>query len=252
MSELHESSNPQISFDKPDAAVAARVLADLTAAHHSDAGLAAEPLAPLPHMALSRGRVHECVGPARRSLAAVIAGAAQAEGPVLWLRPGWYGEGLCPQGLAPLLADPGALIMVNCARPVDILWGMEEALRAGCVALVVAEIAESPDLRQVRRLHLAAGDGLARNRAEGRLSLAPLGVLLGYEVADSRVTGVESRWALHPLPPLAAGPPRWRLDRQLVRGLPPKDWEVHLPRSGLRPLEGAENTAQKTTAPENA
>ncbi|WP_323036206.1 hypothetical protein [Pararhodobacter sp.] len=213
---------------KPDLATAARLLADLTASHHRDAGPVAVPLQPLPQMALARGRVHEIAGPARRTLAAVIAGAAQAEGPVLWLRPGWRREGLCPQGLARLLPDPGALIMVNCARPVDIVWSMEEALRAGCVALVVAEIAEVPDLRQVRRLHLAAGDGLARNRAAGRLTPAPLGVMLGYEVANGRVAGVESRWALHPLPPVDAGPPRWRLDRQLARGLPPKDWEVQM------------------------
>lgn len=228
MSDPHDSPLSESDPAKPDLAAAARVLAELTAAHHSDAGPPPEPLSPLPQVALSRGRVHEVSGPSRRTLAAVIAGTAQAEGPVLWLRPGWRGEGICPQGLAGLVPDPGALIMVSCARPVDILWSMEEALRAGCVALVVAEIADAPDLRQVRRLHLAAGDGLARNRAAGRLTPAPLGIVLGYEVADSRVPGVESRWALHPLPPVDGGGPRWRLDRQLVRGLPPKDWEVQV------------------------
>lgn len=210
----------------PDLAVAARLLADLSAATRRGDGAPAEPLCPLPQMSLARGRVHECAGPARRTLAALIAGAAQGEGPVLWLRPGWRGEGLCPQGLAALMPDPGALIMVNCPRPVDILWSMEEALRAGCVALVVAEIAEMPDLTQVRRLHLAAEEGLARNRLAGRLSPAPLGVVLAHEVADCRVAGVESRWALHPLPPAGQGSPRWRLDRQLMRGQPPTDWEV--------------------------
>lgn len=225
---MDDAPDSRSALAKPDVAAAARLLAELNASYQRDAGPAPMPLQPLPQMGLARGRVHEVAGPARRTLAAVIAGAAQAEGPVLWLRPGWRGEGLCPQGLARLLPDPGALIMVNCARPVDIVWSMEEALRAGCVALVIAEIAEVPDLRQVRRLHLAAGDGLARNRAAGRLTPAPLGVVLGYEVADGRVAGVESRWALHPLPPVAAGPPRWRLDRQLVRGLPPKDWEVQV------------------------
>jgi len=220
----------------PDAAVAARLLADLSAAARRGAGPAPDPLSPLPQIALTRGRVHEFTGPARRTLAAAAAGAAQAEGPVMWLRPAWRVEGLCPQGLAALLPDPGALIIVNCTRPVDVLWSMEEALRAGCVALVIAEIVEPPDLRQVRRLHLAADDGLARNRLAGRSRPAPLGVMLAHETADSRVTGVESRWALHPLPPEGRDAPRWRLDRQRVRGLPPKDWAVRFPRVTPAPV----------------
>jgi len=229
---------------KPDRAAAARLLADL-AARGTGLGFGTDlggdtpaPLTPLDQMSLARGRVHELTGPARRALAAVAAGVAQAEGPVLWLRPGWRSEGLCPQGLAALVPDPGALIVANCARAPDLLWGMEEALRAGCVALVVSEVTEMPDLRQVRRLHLAAADGVMRNRLAGRMHPAPLGLLLAHEVADGRIAGVESRWALHPLPPR---PParfqstpigdeemRWRLDRQLMRGLPPKDWEVRL------------------------
>lgn len=208
-----------------------RALADLTpgygAAGWQDAD-AAPPLAPLPQMALARGRVHEFIGPARRTLAAAAAGVAQAEGVVVWLRPGWRGEGLCPQGLAALIPDPGALVVVRCPRAEDLLWGMEEALRAGCAALVIAEIADPPDLRQVRRLHLAASDGVARNRQAGKTRPAPLGVLAAHETADSRVTGVESRWALHPLP-LADGAARWRLDRLMMRGLPPRDWAVALP-----------------------
>lgn len=228
MDESSESHQAGGAPDKPDAAVAARLLAELTATFQGGEGPVPAPLCPLPQMALARGRVHELTGPARRTLAAVVAGAAQGEGPVLWLRPSWRAEGLCPQGLLPLVSDPGALIVVNCARPADILWSLEEALRAGCVALVVAEIADAPDLRQVRRLHLAAEEGLARNRAAGRSSPAPLGVMLAHETADSRIAGVESRWALHPLPPEGYEAPRWRLDRQLARGVPPKDWEVLL------------------------
>ena len=178
------------------------------------------PLAPLPRMALARGRLHEVTGPARHALAARAAGAAMAEGPVLWLRPAWATEGLCAQGLAGLMPDPGALVLVRCPKPVDVLWSAEEALRSGAVALVIAELAEAPDLRQVRRLHLAAAEGVARGARQGR---APLALALMTETADSRLAGVESRWALHPLP---TGPARWRLDRLLARGLPPQEWEV--------------------------
>lgn len=199
-----------------------------------------EPLAVLPQMALARGRVHELTGPARRTLAALAAGRAQAEGPVVWLRPRWTVEGFHPQGLRALMPDPGALILARCGGAADVLWGLEEALRAGCVALAVAELPQPPDLRQVRRLHLAAAEGLARNRAAGRASPAPLGLICAHDTATSRIPGVESRWALHPLPPLpepAPGAPGWRpgllpegapggwrLDRLLARGLPPADW----------------------------
>lgn len=190
-------------------------------------GEAPPALAPLPPMALARGRVHEVSGPSRRVLAALAAGVAQAEGPVLWLRPAWRVEALHPPGLAALMPDPGALVVVHCPRPADVLWGLEEALRAGCVALAVGELAGTPDLRQVRRLHLAAAEGLSRNRLAGRKAPAPLGLVLDAESGGSRLPGVESRWALHPLPPGAGG--RWRLDRLLMRGQPPRDWTIDLP-----------------------
>lgn len=211
----------------------ARLVAEIEGAHGRDTTATAAPLAPLPQMTLMRGRMHELAGPSRHTLAALAAGAAQGEGPVLWLRPKWGVEGLCPQGLKPFVPDPGALIMGGCGNAVDILWAAEEALRAGCVALVIAELVEEPDLRQLRRLHLAAAEGLARNRQSGREHPAPLGLLYRHETATSRIAGVESRWALHPLPPVNGKGPRWRLDRQLMRGQPPCDWEIDL-RPGLR------------------
>ncbi|MCW1932663.1 ImuA family protein [Pararhodobacter zhoushanensis] len=222
----------------PDDSPSQRRLAELAALAQQIAavqGIGAEngplpspaPLAPLPQMTLARGRVHELTGPARTTLAALAAAVAQGEGPVVWLRPGWRNEQLCPQGLRALLPDPGALIVVPCAKPVDVLWSLEEALRAGCVALVLAELADAPDLRALRRLHLAAGEGLARNRQAGRVLPAPLGLVMACDSADSRIAGVESRWALHPLAPTPdARRQRWRLDRLLTRSQPPRDWEI--------------------------
>jgi protein ImuA len=184
------------------------------------------PLSPLPPMALARGRAHEVTGPARRLLAAIAAGAAQSEGPVMWLKPAWRREGFCPQGLLPF-ADPGALVQLACPREADILWSMEEALRAGCVALVVAEVARAPDLRQLRRLHLAAAEGGARGK------LSPLGLLLAQEQADSRIAGVESRWSLAPWP--EGGVHGWELSRLHARNAPPARWRVQ---GRLRPGMG--------------
>lgn len=207
----------------PTAAALARMLAGIERAtpEGTPPTSLAPPLAPLPQMTLARGRVHEVAGPARRTLAALVAGAAQAEGPVLWLQPRWALEGLCPQGLRPLVRDPGALILARAGSTVDLLWSLEEALRAGCIALALAELPEPPDLRQIRRLHLAAEEGLMRNRRAGRQRPAPLGLILAQDRAEGRSPGVESRWALHPLP--GAG---WRLDRLLARGQPPADWTL--------------------------
>lgn len=197
---------------QPDIAALRAALADA-----STLATAHPPLAPLPPMALARGRAHEVTGPARRLLAAIAAGAAQTEGPVMWLRPGWRREGLCPQGLLPF-ADPGALVQLACPREADILWSMEEALRAGCVALVVAEVARAPDLRQLRRLHLASTEGGARGK------LAPLGLLLAQDHAESRIAGVESRWSLAPWPD--GGGYAWELARLHARNAPPARWRV--------------------------
>jgi protein ImuA len=199
-------------------------------------------LAPLPPMSLARGRAHELTGPARRVLAAMAAGAAQAEGPVLWLRPGWRREGLCPQGLLHF-ADPGALVQAACPREADILWSMEEALRAGCVALVIAEVARTPDLRQLRRLHLAATEGGARGK------LAPLGLLMAQDHAESRIAGVESRWSFAPW--LDGGGYAWELARLHARDCPPARWQVQgLSRPGAgRMTYKITNSAAPSTDP---
>lgn len=226
-------------------------------AGRADAGRRA-PLRVLAPMALTRGRVHELAGSARQVLAVLAAAAAAREGgAVLWLRPGWRAETLCPAGMRALAGGDTALlealIIADAPREGDILWSMEEALRAGCVALVVGEVGTAPDLRQIRRLHLAAAEGAARAGAGSRAdsgagsgSGAPLGLLLAQDRADSRIAGVESRWGFQALPPEMppempsethpdpAAPfaahrdngPRWRLTRLRARDAPPADWVI--------------------------
>jgi protein ImuA len=223
-------------LDRPDSATAPDLAPDLAALRAALSGPhapARTPLAGPGPVALARGRLHEATGPARRVLAAMLAGAAQAEGPVLWLRPAWRAERLCPQGLLPF-ADPGALVAAACPRAEDLPWAAEEALRSGAVALVVVELATPPDLRQVRRLHLAAAEGVARAQAAGAVR-APLGLALAAEAVEGALAGVESRWRLAPLPPDPARPaqlwrgtalPCWRLDRVRARDAPPASWRL--------------------------
>ncbi|HUF87716.1 MAG TPA: hypothetical protein VMM59_10070 [Thermohalobaculum sp.] len=150
------------------------------------------PLSGQPELALIRpGRVHEAGGPARRAFAAALAG--RLAGPVLWIAERREREMLCPQGLAPFL-DPARLILARPSGARALLQAAEEALRSGAVCLVVAELAEAPDLTQSRRLQLAAGAGGGRG-----LCLVP--------EAGLRPNAAETRWHCVPV---AGGPARQR------------------------------------------
>lgn len=138
-------------------------------------------VSPVDGISLRTGRVHEACGPAARSFAAALCGAAK--GPVMWIM-ARTGETLCPQGLAGFF-DPGRLIVVACAWPRDVLWSAEEALRSGAAPVVIAECLPAPDLTASRRLQLAAeagggiglclvGENNAANAAETRWRCAPL------------------------------------------------------------------------------
>ena len=143
------------------------------------------PLVDQPDLGLIRsGRVHEAAGSGRRAFAAALAGRL-AE-PVLWVQEGRTRDRLCPQGLADFL-DPGRLVLAHAPGALAVLQVTEEALRSGAVALVVAELAEAPDLTASRRLQLAAGAGGGR------------GLCL---LTDSRArnNAAETRWLCTPVP----------------------------------------------------
>ncbi|WP_233252475.1 ImuA family protein [Maritimibacter sp. 55A14] len=158
-------------------------------------------------------RVHEFCGPARRTLALMLARALP--GTVVWIRPAWSPDRLNPDGVRGLI-DPARLLNVTPKRPEDLLWSMEEVLRSGQVALAVAELPEPPGLTPVRRLQLACETGAAEGAQR------PLGVLLLPGAGGA--PGVESRWHLAPRHSIAAT--RWRLERHRARMAPPRTWEV--------------------------
>ncbi|MCR8546478.1 hypothetical protein M4578_01455 [Salipiger sp. P9] len=152
---------------------------------------------------LRPARVHEVCGPGATSFAAIL--AAGSTGPVLWIREDWQPETLNPQGLAPFF-DPARLLLAQAPSQSDALAVAEEALRDGAVPLVVVEITRPLDLRQGRRLQLAAGTGGATG-----LCLIPEG--MGSNAA-------ETRWRATPHPAKTAG------DSTVLR------WEIIKNKSG--------------------
>ncbi|MCB1338699.1 MAG: hypothetical protein KDK10_15015, partial [Maritimibacter sp.] len=106
---------------------------------------------------LARGRVHEAHGPARHTLALMLARAM--EGAVFWVAPVWAPERLYPPGLVNLGVNPGRITFAHARHATDILWTLEEILRSGAVGLVVGDLPGPPGLTPMRRLQLAAEAG---------------------------------------------------------------------------------------------
>lgn len=167
---------------------------------------------------LAGARAHEFCGHGRRRLALWLAASdkqTDIASQILWIRPDWHPDRLHLAGVRQEI-DPGRLIFVECCRPSDLLWCMEEALRGGLNRLVVLDLPEPPGLTPVRRLHLAAEAGREKT---GR---APVGVIL--TPGDGGAAGVESRWQL--MPDHTSDANRWRLSRLRARTAPVANWDV--------------------------
>lgn len=128
---------------------------------------------------LRRGRVHEVFGPGAMSFAAMAARSG-----LLWIREDWLSDTLTPQGLLPLF-DPAQMLLARPKDQIDALAVAEEALKDGALPFVVIEITRALNLREGRRLQLAAKagettglciipEGMGSNAAETRWHVTPL------------------------------------------------------------------------------
>ena len=173
---------------------------------------------------LAAGRAHELCGPARRVAATWVAAWGA---PVLWLRLRHNPDRLYPQGLAEWTA-PGELVVAEASRASELLSCAEDGLRSGACALVIVDLAEPVAMTPLRRLHLAAEEGLARRRTRHPgSSLRALVLTPG----DGGTPGVETRWHMAPCPeqdtpatdPVGAA---WQLSRLRARMAPPVRWYI--------------------------
>jgi len=193
----------------------------------------------LPSGGLARGALHEILGASgdeedgalAAAFAAGIVGrlAAQrslgGDGMVLWClpRPDLYGPGLAAHGL-----DPGHLVLVRAPRDDEILWAMEEGLRAPGIAVVVGEIGVLPAVAS-RRLQLTA-------ERSGIIALLLRRWRDGGQAARERAlpNAAVTRWRIAALPSRppsgepGVGRPRWRVELLRCRGGEPACWEVEV------------------------
>ena len=110
---------------------------------------------------LAFGAVHEfaddVIGGAASLYVAAL--AAKAAGPVLWCTSSRAGDCIYPPGLMGFGLNPGQLIHFEARDDKDMLWAAHEALRAGAVKTVIAELRRGIDLASARKLQLAAESG---------------------------------------------------------------------------------------------
>lgn len=145
---------------------------------------------------LCTARVHEAEGRGRTGFA--LFQAARIAGSVFWVVLAHDRDRLLPGTLPDGLAERFHLIETK--TEADLLWAVEEALRARPVGLVVAEPEKPISLTAGRRLQLAAEAG------------GTTGLLLIHEGRGSNAA--ETRWKCDPLPgPADSTRHRWVLTK---------------------------------------
>lgn len=161
-----------------------------------------DPVPPDHPFPLRPGRMHEVEGAGRRVFA--LYQALHHPGPLFWFLRG-HERGLpFLWGLPPGMTE--RLYLVHAPSEADLLWTVEETLRAPAVGLVLAEPQEPLSLTAGRRLQLAAEAG--RTTA----------IMLIRQGNGSNVS--ETRWHCRPVQSPAGSPGHeWRLLRD-KRGAP--------------------------------
>lgn len=156
--------------------------------------------APTDPFTLSKARVHEAEGPGRRAFA--LFQTLRHPGAVLWVLPAHEPQRPMLRGLPVGLSE--RLLLLTPKSETDLLWCVEEALRAAPVALVIAEPQQALSLTAGRRLQLAAEagrttglmlirEGQGSSATETRWHCAPVATPATHSAADSTL----HHWSLN-------------------------------------------------------
>ena len=156
---------------------------------------------------LARGALHEVAAVSEGHLAAATGFAIGlvSSRRLLWIAEDMaLAESGAPHGpgLDAFALLPERLLTVAAARPHDLLWAMEEALRCRAIGAVIGELRQSEiDMVMLRRLSLAAADS-------GALAL------LLRAVPPTDASTAATRWIVGASPSATASP---RFAAQLTR-----------------------------------
>ncbi len=179
----------------------------------------------LPWGGLKRGGLHEIGGTGSAGFqAALLRRAAGTDGPVLWCRHARseretglpYGPGLAAFGLS-----AAQFVFVRADKATDVLWAMEEGLRAGGLAAVIGD-GVAADFTSTRRLQLAA-----EATATPAFMLLPSSGTGKAEPLSAALT----RWRVRTVP---GGALRWAVELTRCRGGAPGNWDVEWDEQTLR------------------
>lgn len=140
-----------------------------------------EPVRLANNIVLPRARVHEALGFAKDSFA--ILAAAQTSGPIMWIGQSAAISTITPCALSGFI-DPTRIILIEAANRLETLWSTEQALRCQGASVVISQLHTGPDLKESRRLQLAAEQG------------GGLGIILIERRAQS--SAAQTRWQCEP------------------------------------------------------
>jgi protein ImuA len=115
-----------------------------------------EPVRLADNVVLPRARVHEVLGRASDSFAVLT--AAQTRGAIFWIGERAAVGTLTPFALSDFI-DPTRIVLIETSDRKETLWATEQSLRCPGAAVVITQLHLGPDLRESRRLQLAAETG---------------------------------------------------------------------------------------------
>ncbi|MDB5012211.1 MAG: Error-prone repair protein ImuA [Daejeonella sp.] len=156
----------------------------------------------------------------------------QQGGICLWIS---KSRSLFPPALKSFGVDPDRIIFIDLLREKELLWAMEEALKCGSLAAVVAEIGEI-SFTESRRLQLV----VEKSRVTG--------FILRGNTRKLSTTACVARWKITPLPSEledgmpGVGFPRWNVDLLKVRNGNPGSWKIEWCAGSFKPVLSEKST----------